>query len=359
MNSFKKMFVANFKELIRDGGTIFLAIFFPLILAIIFGIIFNEPTIEDHSFNIGIVDTKNEITDMISEQFKDFKIYVGSEAEEILALEKGERDVVLKFPNVNFEDLADGDNYNVVVFLDYTKSDANHSLVGYLRHSFVEIEDLITNNDRKINVVLEGLREEENINTFQFIFPGILALTLMQMGLFGALEYLKLRENKVFRSLSVTPLSKSALIGSDLLIRVILSFVQATVLISAGYLLFGLTIKGSLIQFVLLLILGCLTFTSIGFLLISFVKNSLVGNALVQIIQMVMMFLSGIFFPIDSLPSYLRPVTRALPLTYLGDAFRQVILGTTGEFSMLVNVSVLIFSLILTSTLTIKLWKWE
>jgi ABC-2 type transport system permease protein len=72
-----------------------------------------------------------------------------------------------------------------------------------------------------------------------------------------------------------------------------------------------------------------------------------------------MLFLSGIFFPVEALPSFIRPVTNALPLTYLADALRQVMVDATPSHSMAVNGLVLLGWLVGSGLLAIRYFRWE
>ncbi|NLM97335.1 MAG: ABC transporter permease [Halanaerobiaceae bacterium] len=197
------------------------------------------------------------------------------------------------------------------------------------------------------------------ISTFSFILPGVLALTLMQLGLFSALGFLEAREKKILRGLSVIPVSRMALMASDLLIILLIGIVETILILSIGHFVFGVTIIGSLFKLLITVLLGILTFTSIGYLLICLVNSIKAGNCLVQIAQLVMAFLSGIFFSIEKMPGYLIPLTRIIPLTYLGDALRQIVLGSAGEYSLSLNISILIFALVVSILITMKLWRWE
>ena len=58
------------------------------------------------------------------------------------------------------------------------------------------------------------------------------------------------------------------------------------------------------------------------------------ANGLTQIINFPMMFLSGLFFPLSLMPDWICPVAHVLPLTYLADALRQVIVGATPTYSL-------------------------
>lgn len=192
-----------------------------------------------------------------------------------------------------------------------------------------------------------------------YIMPGILAMALMQLGIFGSLQLLNLREKKIIRGLNVTPLSKRSLLSSEIVLRLLCGLVQASVIISIAILVFDISLVGRLYQIFFLVLLGAATFVSMGYMLICFVSSMEGGNGLVQVVQFPMMFLSGIFVPIDILPDFVQPLVRIIPLTYLGDALRQVMVGVPGEFPLLLNILSLLAFLIITSILCLKFWKWE
>ncbi|MFW5988483.1 MAG: ABC transporter permease [bacterium] len=195
--------------------------------------------------------------------------------------------------------------------------------------------------------------------SFDYILPGILAMALMQLGLFGALQFLYLREKKIIRGLSVTPLSRSSLLSSEILLRLLAGFVQTGIIIFLGVIVFDITLVGNIIQILLMVLLGSLTFVSFGYMLICFVKSMEGGSGLAQIVQLPMMFLSGIFFPVEMMPGFMQPVVKLIPLTYLADSLRNVMIGVPGNYSLKVNILVLLLWLIFTFIITVKYWRWE
>jgi ABC-2 type transport system permease protein len=200
---------------------------------------------------------------------------------------------------------------------------------------------------------------EEQGLSFDYILPGILSMALMQLGLFGALQFLSLRERKIIRGLSVTPLSRGSILSSEILMRILVGFVQTVIIIMLGVTVFGFNLEGNLIQIFLMVLLGSLTFVSFGYMLICFVKSMEGGNGLAQIVQLPMMFLSGTFFPVDMMPDFMQPVVKIIPLTYLADSLRQVMNGAPGNYSLTVNILVLLSWLVVTFIITVKFWRWE
>jgi ABC-2 type transport system permease protein len=114
---------------------------------------------------------------------------------------------------------------------------------------------------------------------------------------------------------------------------------------------------GLMVAFILL---GGMTFVSIGYMVASFARTEAAGNAVVQVIQFPMMFLSGVYFPVDFAPDWLRPVVNAMPLTYLGDALRQVMVkGSTRLFSLGVDAMVLAGWLVVSLLVSFRYFRWE
>jgi ABC-2 type transport system permease protein len=79
----------------------------------------------------------------------------------------------------------------------------------------------------------------------------------------------------------------------------------------------------------------------------------------IQIVNMPMMMLSGSLFSVEMLPAYFRPVVAIMPLTYLSDALRQLMVGATPLYPLWVDFAVLGGWLLIFLILTVKLWRWE
>ena len=80
---------------------------------------------------------------------------------------------------------------------------------------------------------------------------------------------------------------------------------------------------------------------------------------LTQFISLPMLFLSGIFFPVDTGPRFIQPIVRAMPLTYLGDAIRQTTVQATALNPLLVDAAVLAGWLVVSFALSVRLFRWE
>jgi ABC-2 type transport system permease protein len=80
---------------------------------------------------------------------------------------------------------------------------------------------------------------------------------------------------------------------------------------------------------------------------------------IIQLIQFPMLFLSGIFSPIDFMPDFMRPRVTAMPLTYLGDALRQIMVDAAPIYSLTTDMAVLVGWLAVCMVLTSRFFRWE
>jgi ABC-2 type transport system permease protein len=90
---------------------------------------------------------------------------------------------------------------------------------------------------------------------------------------------------------------------------------------------FGVEVTGNLLLVAGFVVLGAVTFLALGYVIASFANTEDAANGMTSVIQFPMMFLSGSFFQIDQMPGFLQGIARAIPLTYLSDALRQVMVG--------------------------------
>ncbi len=101
------------------------------------------------------------------------------------------------------------------------------------------------------------------------------------------------------------------------------------------------------------------TLISIGYFIVARARTVEAAQPIIQLVQFPMLFLSGIFWPVDFMPAAMRPIINAMPLTYLGDAFRQIMVGATPIHSLWLDAAVLGTWLVVCMILAIRLFKWE
>ena len=135
--------------------------------------------------------------------------------------------------------------------------------------------------------------------------------------------------------------------------------VDTVLIIGVGIAVFHIEIVGNLAVAAGFVFLGAGAFLALGFMLASFLKTEEQATGVVQVVQMPLMFLSGIFFPFDFMPEFLRSVARLLPLTYLGDGLRQSMVNGTQIAPIALDAAILAGWLVVCLAVSARSFRWE
>ncbi len=209
-----------------------------------------------------------------------------------------------------------------------------------------------------VGVQRESL-QTASLGAASFFVPSILAMALMQLGVFAAIPLVVLREKLVLKRLSATPLRRHTLVGSNVVVRLLLAGVQTVIIVGIGVVFMEVGITGGPLAVAALVVLGALTFIALGYVIASFAKTEEAANGITQIVSVPMMFLSGIFFPLELLPEWLRGVALLMPLTYLGDALRQVMVGGVPMVPLAIDVVVLAGWMAACLLVSARYFRWQ
>lgn len=161
------------------------------------------------------------------------------------------------------------------------------------------------------------------VNLRTFMFPGVIAMSVMFTGMFSAASIVWDREFGFLREMLVAPVSRGAIVIGKVLGGAIVSTLQGLVLlVLAG--LAGVPYDPAMLGgLVLLMFVGAFTITAFGVVLAARIKRMQSFFGIMQMAMMPMMFLSGALFPLSGLPSWLGFLTRINPLTYAVDPLRH------------------------------------
>jgi ABC-2 type transport system permease protein len=187
---------------------------------------------------------------------------------------------------------------------------------------------------------------------FDFIAPGLMAMTVMMSvmtGLPAAISQEK--EVGTLDGMMVAPINRLAVIIGKTLAQTARGLLQGSLILVLAVALFGVTIHGNILLIFALLMLGVFSFVGIGVVLTSFAKDQETAMMVMMTLMFPMMFLSGVFFPIQQMPWFMQNISRILPLTYAATALRKImVLGAdasmiTTELAVLIGVGVITISI--------------
>jgi ABC-2 type transport system permease protein len=174
------------------------------------------------------------------------------------------------------------------------------------------------------NVVFTGI-VPGNPNYFQFVAPGIISMVVMMSlmtGLPHAISYEK--DMGTLDGMLVAPTNRLSIILGKVLAQTVRGVVQAAIIFALAVLLFGVVVYGNLLLVAGLILLSVFSFVGLGILITSFTDKEETATMVMMTLMFPMMFLSGVFFPIQQMPWFMQDVAQVLPLTYATTALRKV-----------------------------------
>jgi ABC-2 type transport system permease protein len=174
------------------------------------------------------------------------------------------------------------------------------------------------------NVQFKGIIPGEP-SYFQFVAPGIIAMVVMMAlmtGLPHAISYEK--DIGTLDGMLAAPISRLSIILGKVMAQTIRGMIQGFIILLLAVVLFGVVIEGSILLVIALIILTVFSFVGLGILITSFTDKEETATMVMMTLMFPMMFLSGVFFPIQQMPWYMQDLAHILPLTYATTALRKV-----------------------------------
>lgn len=182
-----------------------------------------------------------------------------------------------------------------------------------------------------------------DIAYIDFLVPAILAMTIMMGAMMSMGESLAgERERGELARLFMTPTSIATVVGGKIISRLVIQTATALVLIGAAIVLFDITINGSMLLTIFLLVLTALCFVGFGIMVSARVGTQEDYVQMVMPFSMPMMFVSGVFYPIETMPWIFQKIAYIAPLTYANNALRGVMLKGAGIGDIWIEVAVLL-----------------
>jgi len=178
------------------------------------------------------------------------------------------------------------------------------------------------------------VKPEGGISYMQFIFPGMIGMTILFASIFSAISIVWDREFGFLKEILVAPISRFSVVFGKAMAGTVISMVQVLIMVLFVPLL-GIGITAT--QFMLLILSAALlafALTSFGILIASRMSSYEGFNIIMNFLVMPMFFLSGAMYPVKLLPPVLKELTHLNPLTYGVDALKNVLLSNAAGASM-------------------------
>jgi len=259
--------------------------------------------------------------------------------------------------------------------VEITVDDTNAQMASIIYGEAVSIMGAISDNLGQVIVTQMGIASDpsfvtqpisvqrENLigsttNTFEFLAPGFMGLTVV-MGTLSGLGSAIAREKEqgTMDGIMVAPISRNAIVSGKMISQTVRGMIQAFMILGLSMAIFDVKIYGSPLLMVGTLLLGVTSFAGIGLIMTSVAPEQETAQMMMLLLQFPMMFLSGILFPMDQLPGWLQWIGKALPLYYGADALRKIIVLNANLNQIFPDIIVLVLYSIATLGVAIPIFR--
>lgn len=353
-----KLFWADLKMLFRNHQSLRWALMFPLLFTFIFGFFFGKNT---NVGTIAVINKSNtEIASGLVKTLESTNIFKIQKEDNLDAakdeIKRSKISAVVYIPE-NFGSPLPTSPKQIDIVYDPGSAQVSSSISGIVDKYLTSVNYQIQQSKPIYGLQLEPVNDRK-LNYFDFVLAGILGLALMNSSVIGVgVGMSKYREDQILKRITTTPIKSIWFIVAEILSRLVVNLIQIGLILSIGIFFFGAHIYGNIFIVLLVAMIGAIMFQLFGFVVASFSKNTDTAQGMATAITIPMMFLAGVFIPIDSLPKWLYYIVQYLPLAPILRIIRGVMLEGVSPFFEPRNAIIIVAWLIV--TLTISSWKFR
>jgi ABC-2 type transport system permease protein len=309
---------------------------------------FNNITLPSQSFIMGLQQINNQTHMLILSN-------VSSVADIRDMVQRGDLEGGIIIPTNFSTSIMTGQQGTLIIVSDESNPQISATIQGVLKTVFDEMGTAVAQQKvqalnvtntlavvKPFNVQTQGI-VSGNPTYFDFIAPGIMAMTVMMSVMTGLpVAISQEKEIGTMDGMMVAPINRLSIILGKTLGQTARGLIQGIIILILAVGLFGVAIQGSILLVFALLLLGVFSFVGLGIVITSFTKDQETAQMLMMTLMFPMMFLSGVFFPIQQMPWYMQDISKILPLTYASDALRKVMVLGAGIPQISTDLIVLI-----------------
>lgn len=333
--------VTRVKEFIRQGEAVFWVFVFPILLALALGFAFRDKAPD--RIPIGVANgARSAAVAKALETSPALRVRLYDPVAGREALRVGKISLLVE---------VDG---ATLFRFDPTRPDS--------RMARMEAVDALQRAAGRVDPVTIGEERvtERGSRYIDFLIPGLLGLNLMSTGMWGVgFSIVTARSQKLLKRLVATPMRKRDYLLAQMASRIAFLAAEVAVLLGFAWLVFDVGVRGSLLLLAVICFVGAMAFAGLGVLVASRAETIEAVSGLMNFVMLPMWLLSGVFFSADRFPDSVQPFLRALPLTALNDALREVMIEGASVVAVLPELVNLTVWMLLSFAVALRVFKWK
>ncbi len=355
---------AQQKRFFRDKVSLFFTFLFPLIFLFVFGSIFGN---EEVSFKVAVIDeAQTDFSKIFVQKAKDDKVSslkiveVSSIEQAKEKMKSSEIDGIIEllsgFGEAGVNSSPEG---TLRVLYQKGSEQSGQTLTAIMGQIIGGINSAMGQPEPPFKVESAAVGDEA-LQPFDFTFTGLLAFSLISMGIFGLANNMPAqKQNGSYRRLRAAPFTSGQLIISTAIHYTLISITSVLTMLIVGLVFFKFNMTGNWFLFAGFTVLSALMTVGFGLLVGAWAKNDRQSAPISNVIAFPMMFLSGSFFPAFLFPSWLQTVSRFIPLRPVVDGFRMIMAENAPLIEVLPEIGTVSLWVVIVYALAIKLFRWE
>ncbi len=375
--------VKDMLELKRNRMSLATLFIMPLLFLVMFGFIFPSGNTQQN-MPMGLVNLdqgqgSNEFIAQLeamnkNTSYMEFKNY-SSIDDAKTAINKGKIYGVFIIPPGFSDNLTNGKSADFTVYVDNSNPQSSMQIQQVLSSTVsgmndmkaeANIVDLSKATNQPVNPQAMIFPYILNVQTtipgqtnyFNFLAPGLMIMIVMMSVMTGIPEAIsKEKEMGTFDGMLSAPISQLSVIVGKTAALCTRGLIQCVIILAIAIVLFGVTIQGSILLAFFMLLLGIFSFIGIGILAISLSGDQASSTMIVNLLMFPMMFLGGVFYPIQQMPWFMQAISQVIPLTYAADAMRKIMLLNAGVGDVMTQILILVTFGVVTMAIAVPLFR--
>jgi ABC-2 type transport system permease protein len=176
------------------------------------------------------------------------------------------------------------------------------------------------------------------VDFVQFMYPGIIAMGVLTSSLFAGVSVVWDREFGFLREVLVAPLARTGIVLGKAIGASVVALLQVVLLLLISPIVGVALDPVMVLSLVPVVIILSIALSGLGILIASFMRSQQGFQLLIQVLIFPLIFLAGVFFPVNQAPDWLQVLSKVNPMTYGVDAIRQIMLGSAASSGLGVEV---------------------
>ena len=343
-HSLAQLTIVRFREFLREPEAVFWTFLFPVLLAVGLGIAFRNRPADTIAIGVERSVIAGDSLAARLERAPGLKVAVLDDTAAARALRTG--DVAL----VAATTAAGG----VVYRYDDTRPEGRSARA-------IADDALQRAAGRRDPVATSDARVRDNGSRYiDFVVPGLLGMNIMSGGIWGlGFAIVDARRRNLLKRLVSTPMRRVEYLLSFLLSRFVFLLLEIALILGCSMLFFGVPVRGSWVQLLVVCLVAALSFGGVGLLIASRARTTEGVSGLMNLAMMPMWVLSGVFFSSANFPRIAQPFIQALPLTATNNALRATMLQGAAWGTVLPSLGIVAAWGVVGFVVALTIFRWR